>query len=77
MDFNRMNQREMALALNLDQGQISRYLNGKMSPSLQRAKLIADYLNCSLDELYRLINNKSTKDQIIEFSIKQKERDKN
>ena len=77
MDFNRMNQREMALALNLDQGQISRYLNGKMSPSLQRAKLIADYLNCSLDELYRLINNKSTKDQIIEFSIKQKERGKN
>lgn len=76
MDFNRMNQREMASALNLDQGQVSRYLNGKMSPSLERAKLIADYLECSLDELYRLINNKLTKEQILEFSIKQKERDK-
>lgn len=75
MDFNKMNQREMASALNLDQGQVSRYLSGKMSPSLERAKLIADYLECSLDELYRLINNKLTKEQILEFSIKQKERD--
>lgn len=74
MDFNKMNQRQMAAALNLDQGQVSRYFSGKTSPSLERAKLIADYLDCSLDQLFNLIHQNDKKN-VLKFSIIQKEID--
>lgn len=58
--------RRAARKSGLTVGYISRVMNGRRTPRLATAKLIADAMNVSLDRLYQLIEAKrgnSTKEQ--------------
>lgn len=44
-------QQELALSIGVNQGTISRYLNGKKLPSFYKIYKIAECLGCSVDEL--------------------------
>lgn len=47
---------EIAKTCDFDAAQVSRYLRGKMSPSLDNAKKLANSMCLTLDELYDVID---------------------
>jgi len=51
MDPTKINRTEIAKALNIDIGHVSRIFSGKSNPSLGLAYRIARHLKVSLDEL--------------------------
>lgn len=53
-----LTQTELAERMGVNQIQVSRWENGKHLPTLEQFVVIADALNCSLDELAGLSNAK-------------------
>jgi len=51
---NGHNQRTVAKAIRVDEVCISRWVNGKVQPTVFNLKLLSDELNVSMDNLYNI-----------------------
>jgi transcriptional regulator with XRE-family HTH domain len=58
----KINQKELAADLNINQVSISKYELGKQQPSIENLEHIADYFNVSIDYLMDRIDDKETLD---------------
>jgi transcriptional regulator with XRE-family HTH domain len=55
MDLNRIKRKQIALVTGWDNARISRYLNGKMIPSIEHAKTMAVAAGVNFEELCEYI----------------------
>lgn len=53
LDERRMTQLDLAVATGLHKSQINEYISNVRVMSLQNAKIIANCLNCHIDDLYQ------------------------
>lgn len=53
MNKNKINSNQLAIKLEIDRSNVSRWLSGKQKPSLEQLEQLTKIFNCSYDDLLK------------------------